>query len=96
MISISELLIDWEPVKNITSAKKIFQVPRVTIKGGNLNRVTSNPLKAPVAIPETIPTAIAGSVGIPISTESLPINTEASTIIAATLRSIPAVSIIRV
>ena len=58
--------------------------------------MTSNPLNAPVATPETKPTAIAGSVGIPISTESLPINTEASTIIAATLRSIPAVSMIRV
>ena len=74
----------------------MFHVPNVTIKGGNLNRVTSNPLKAPVAIPDSIPTAIAGSVGIPISTESLPINTDANTIMAATLRSIPAVRIIRV
>ena len=94
--SISELLIDWDPVKKITSAKNIFQVPKVTMNGGNLKRVTSNPLKAPVAIPEINPTAIAGRVGTPISTESLPMNTDAKTIIAATLKSIPAVNIIRV
>ena len=94
--SISELLIDCDPVKKITSAKKIFHVPSVTIKGGSLSRVTSNPLNAPVAIPEIKPIAIAGNVGIPISTESFPINTDAKTIIAATLKSIPAVKIINV
>ena len=92
----SELLMDCEPVKKITSAKNIFQVPSVTMKGGNLSRVTSRPLNAPVAIPDIKPIAIAGSVGIPISTESFPIKTEAKTIIAATLKSIPAVNIIKV
>ena len=83
-------------MKKITRAKNIFQVPSVTMKGGNLSRVTSRPLNAPVAIPDIKPIAIAGRVGIPISTDSFPINTEAKTIIAATLKSIPAVNIIKV
>ena len=74
----------------------MFQVPNVTMKGGNLNRVTNKPLNAPVATPEIIPTRMAGNVGMPISTESFPIKTDAKTIIAATLRSIPAVRIISV
>ena len=84
------------PVKKITNAKNIFQVPNVTIKGGSRNLVTNKPLNAPVNTPATIPTIIAGSVGIPISTDNLPIKTDARTIIAATLRSIPAVKIISV
>ena len=68
----------------------------VTINGGSLNRVTNNPLNAPVATPEIKPIAIAGKVGIPKSTESFPITTDARTIIAATLKSIPAVKMIKV
>ena len=83
-------------MKKITKAKNIFHVPKVTIKGGSRSLVTNNPLKAPVATPEIIPTMIAGKVGIPISTESFPMNTDASTIMAATLKSIPAVKIIKV
>ena len=45
---------------------------------------------------QIIPTRMAGNVGMPISTESFPIKTDAKTIIAATLRSIPAVRIISV
>ena len=36
-------LIDCEPLKNITSAKNTFQVPKVTMKGGRRNLVTNHP-----------------------------------------------------
>ena len=89
-------LIDCEPLKNITSAKNTFQVPKVTMKGGRRNLVTNHPFIYPHIAALAIPTIIAKEVGNPICTDSFPINTEASTIIAATLRSIPAVKIIKV
>ena len=80
----------------MTKAKNIFQVPSVTIKGGRRNLVTNQPFKYPQIAPLAMPTIIATDVGMPICTESFPMKTEAKTIIAATLKSIPAVRIINV
>ena len=58
-------------MKKITNAKNIFQVPKVTIKGGRRNLVTNKPLMAPVATPTSIPIIIAGNVATREMTEAL-------------------------
>ena len=37
------------------SEKKMLSVPSVTMNGGSLSRVTSKPLRAPIAVPQTQP-----------------------------------------
>ncbi len=78
------------------SARKTFQVPSVTMKGGSRNRVTMTPLTTPHAAPAARPDRRASAGGQPESTPSRPITTDDSTMIAPTDRSIPAVRMISV
>src|SRR5882724_1037158 len=78
------------------SAKKIDQVPSVTMKGGSLSRVTSTPLTAPQPPPAAMPISSASGTGRPAVTASLPMITEHSTMMAPTDRSMPAVITISV
>ncbi len=89
------LRIDCAPESHRFSAKKIFHVPNVTIKGGNLMRVTRNPFSIPARMPPTNPIRMASGAGTPSVIASCPIMTDIKTMIAPTERSIPAVRITR-
>jgi hypothetical protein len=78
------------------SAKKIDQVPSVTMKGGSRKLVTSTPFMAPQIAPTATPMPSASGAGTPATTASLPMITEHSTMMAPTERSIPAVITISV
>src|SRR5215813_9677325 len=73
------------------SAKKMLQLPSVTMNGGNLSRVTSSPLIDPQTTPTTNPAMKAIGSGSPNWIANLPITTEERTMIAPTERSMPAV-----
>ena len=77
-------------------AKKMDQVPRVTMNGGKRNRVIRSPFRKPQAVPVARPAASASSTGRPWTTPIRPIATELNTMIAATERSMPAERMIRV
>src|SRR6266404_5406615 len=64
------------------SAKKIDQVPSVTMKGGSLSRVTRTPFIAPQPPPAAMPIRSARGAGRPAVTASLPMITEHSTMMA--------------
>src|ERR1700704_491251 len=71
-------------------AKKIDQVPSVTMKGGSFSRVPSTPVTAPQPAPAAMPAISAIDAGSPTMTASLPMITEHRTMIAPTERSMPA------
>ncbi len=65
------------------------------MNGGSLILVIRSPFIIPAAVPPIRPTMIAIGVGRPRFTPRLPIITDIRTMIAATLRSMPAVMMIR-
>jgi hypothetical protein len=78
------------------SEKKMVRVPSVTMNGGSLIRVTRNPLRAPIAVPQANPSTSASTPGIPNLVQKLAIRIDEKTAIAPTDRSIPAVRMIKV
>ena len=74
-----------------TRAKKMLRVPRVTMNGGSRSRVMSTPFSRPQASPMTRPMPRTSSPGIASSAEICPSTTVASSMMAPTDRSMPAV-----
>ena len=74
----------------------MLSVPRVTMKGGSLIRVTSRPFSAPASTATARPMISATGPGIPLSATSFAITRDDSTMTAPMDRSIPAVRITRV
>ena len=91
----------WERMVSLAeyqrfNAKKMLQVPSVTMNGGSLKYATRAPLIAPHSAPTARPRRKATGTGTPTCTASLPITTDDRTMIAPTDRSMPAVSTISV
>ncbi len=78
------------------SEKKIDSVARVTMNGGRLTRVTSQPLNAPIAVPRMRPMMRAGKPGTPSFVAMLAIRIDENTVMAPAERSMPAVRMTRV
>ena len=77
-------------------AVKMLSVPRVTMNGGRLSRVTRTPLRNPAAVPTAMPISRARKPGTPFSAASLAITNIDRIEIAPTARSMPAVRMISV
>jgi len=45
--------------------RAMYMLPRVTISGGMLNRVMTNPLSAPIAAPDSTPPRMLSQIGMP-------------------------------
>ncbi len=74
----------------------MLSVPRVTMNGGRLSRVTKMPLRNPAAVPMAMPISRARKPGTPFSAANLAITNMDKIEIAPTARSIPAVNTINV
>jgi hypothetical protein len=78
------------------TAKAMFIVPRVTMKGGSLILVTSRPLSRPKPMVTAMPQAMASRGGRPWSTANLLMTMEPSAMTMPHDRSMPAVRMISV
>ena len=79
------------PEYSSTIAVKMLKVPKVTMKGGNLSRVTSRPLTRPKNVPRAMPRIRARKPGTPLLAARFAMNIMAKMQIAPTDKSIPAV-----
>ncbi len=86
----------WALEYSRPSAVKMLRVPRVTMNGGSLNRVTSTPLRRPPRVPTAKPASRASQPGQPCSADSFAITIMARMVSAPTDRSMPAVRMMSV
>jgi hypothetical protein len=81
----------WPDEYSRVSARKILNVPSVTMNGGRRNRVTRRPFRPPARVPTTNPSTSAAGPGRPKLEALAAITIEVKTMIEPMDRSIPAV-----